>query len=63
MLDKEKAETFGSVLNSGFEIGGASGFGAEAVSTFFEVSVPGTVVWGVSVFGVLTSTIEYPPFL
>ncbi|WP_173964575.1 hypothetical protein [Flavobacterium collinsii] len=55
MLDKEKAETFGSVLNSGF--------GAEAVSSFFEVSVPGTVVWGVSVFGVLTSTIEYPPFL
>ncbi|WP_291286888.1 hypothetical protein [Flavobacterium sp.] len=63
MLDKEKAETLGSVLVSGFGTAGASVFGVEAVCSFPEVSVAATVVSAVSVFGVLTSTIEYPPFL
>ncbi|MDA6071815.1 hypothetical protein NJT12_19500 [Flavobacterium sp. AC] len=55
ILDNEKAEILGSLLTSGF---GVSALGASTTSLFFAVSTSGAVVFAVSTFGVLTSTIE-----
>ncbi|MGE6356357.1 hypothetical protein ACQKCJ_21010 [Flavobacterium sp. NPDC079362] len=55
ILDNEKAEILGSLLTSGF---GVSAVGASTTSLFFAVSTSGAVVFAVSTFGVLTSTIE-----
>ncbi|WP_316633744.1 hypothetical protein [uncultured Flavobacterium sp.] len=72
ILDKEKAETLGSVLTSGLGTIGVSTFGVSAAVSPFTSEL---VLLFCSAFGIWdllfeisalllgTSTIEYPPFL
>ncbi|WP_031453200.1 hypothetical protein [Flavobacterium chungangense] len=72
ILAREKAETLGSLLTSGFASTGVCDAGISAVSTFCGVTASkfSTLGIGISVsagrlwtFDFGLSTIEYPPFL